>query len=126
MNETLTDTELDAMKLGDQIVSINDDTVYTLLEARDDAWIAGYYQFCTTKINIEDAKDYRKRNANKAQKQPKRYTFAEALAEDGQYKSPDGLILTTKVGSFNFSYSGIDQLWTASSRFNELYTRLPE
>jgi hypothetical protein len=126
MKETLTDTELDAMKLGDQIVNAHDGTIYTLLEHRGEVWIAGYCQYCTTKIYMDDARDYRKRGGSQVQKQPKRYTFAEALAEDGQYKSPDGLILTTKVGSFNFSYSGVDQLWTASSRFKELYTRLPE
>jgi hypothetical protein len=126
MNETLTDTELDAMKLGDQIVNAHDGTVYTLLEQRGDLWIAGYCQYCTTKIYMEDAKDYRKRGGTQAQKQPKRYTFAEALAEDGQYRAADGFILSVKVGCFQFSYSGVDQLWTTQNRFKEFYTRLPE
>jgi hypothetical protein len=59
-------------------------------------------------------------------KEPKRYTFDEALAEDGQYKAQDGFILSVRAGCFQFSYSGIDQLWTTQNRFKEFYTRLPE
>jgi len=124
--ETLTDTELDAMKLGDQIVNAHDGTVYTLLEQRENVWIAGYCQYCTTKIYMEDAKDYRRRNSTEVRKQPKRYTFEQALAEDGQYKAQDGFILSVRAGCFQFSYSGIDQLWTTQNRFKEFYTRLPE
>lgn len=126
MNETLTDTELDAMKLGDQIVNVNDDTVYTLLEKRADEWIAGYYLYHTTNINMEDAKYYRRRNGSEVKMQPKQYTFEEALKEDGQYMAQDGFILSVKAGCFNFSYSGVDQRWTTQNRFKEFYTRLPE
>jgi hypothetical protein len=60
-------------------------------------------------------------------KEPKRYTFEQALSEDGQYKADnDGWILTVESGCFNFSYSGVEQVWTNRNRFKEFYTRLPE